>query len=610
MGDRYLNGARSLPRPNSTVNFNTPLLAPQGSRVSDGTNYLTMSGVAERIAASGGERSLSASVESMSSISRSSISSRRPFHYPIDKHYIGRPVYEEQEINASATYSRYRYYQRLTGTNPAEVEAFRIPDHIIPYHFFIPHLPFTKTDSDGKQSSLLTIFALWNMLMGSSLLCLPWSLQRAGLVSGSILMGIMIFVCFYTADLMIKIPLLARIKCDEFSDACYQLLGRWAQVVTVASSFITLIGTLLVYWILMSNFLFHTVSYIYEYSRHNSTISISTQGMDDIVCISPAALVNASDISITSISHLNIDENDSILPEEMFYKLWDVGSTVPVALAFLLVPIIMIKSPAIFMKFNAIGTLSVIYLLSFAIYKSWKWGVINMDIVNVESVNFIPLFSKDFPIQTGILSQALFIHNCVLTVLRLQRNPENNSRDLGIAYILVGFTYFAIATLIYLAFPMFKDCIQDNFLDNFQSDDILAFLARIFLFFQILCLFPLFVYMLRTQIRLLIFPQSLEFKPCHFLAFNTVLVVCCMVFAMYFPKIGAVIRFSGSFAGLVLIFTLPPITYIKAWQLTMESNDLQGRSYPFWKFPFFKLALHILIIILGILNFVGQFLVE
>jgi len=39
-----------------------------------------------------------------------------------------------------------------------------------------------------------------------------------------------------------------------------------------------------------------------------------------------------------------------------------------------------------------------------------------------------------------------------------------------------------------------------NFLNNFQSSDIMAFIARIFLFFQMTTVFPLLIFIFRIQV--------------------------------------------------------------------------------------------------------------
>jgi len=49
----------------------------------------------------------------------------------------------------------------------------------------------------------------------------------------------------------------------EFSDVCNFYLGRWGDYTSVLFSLLTLLGAAIVYWVLMSNFLFHTVKFVY-----------------------------------------------------------------------------------------------------------------------------------------------------------------------------------------------------------------------------------------------------------------------------------------------------------------------------------------------------------
>jgi len=49
----------------------------------------------------------------------------------------------------------------------------------------------------------------------------------------------------------------------DFSHVCRYYLGRWAEILSMIFSLIALIGGAIVYWVLMSNFLFHTVTFIH-----------------------------------------------------------------------------------------------------------------------------------------------------------------------------------------------------------------------------------------------------------------------------------------------------------------------------------------------------------
>ena len=57
-----------------------------------------------------------------------------------------------------------------------------------------------------------------------------------------------------------------------------------------------------------------------------------------------------------------------------FYKIWTQTESVPFFLLLILGPLINIKSPTFFTKFNALGTISVAYILVFVTYKASRWG--------------------------------------------------------------------------------------------------------------------------------------------------------------------------------------------------------------------------------------------
>merc|ERR1719300_1997854 len=74
-----------------------------------------------------------------------------------------------------------------------------------------------------------------------------------------------------------------------------------------------------------------------------------------------------------------------------------------------------------------------------------------------------------------------------------------------LAYILVTGTYMLIGAAFYVSFPLPKSCIEDNLLNNFHKTDILTVAAKIFLFFQMITVFPLIMYLLRVSVLYPIF---------------------------------------------------------------------------------------------------------
>ena len=65
------------------------------------------------------------------------------------------------------------------------------------------------------------------------------------------------------------------------------------------------------------------------------------------------------------------------------------------------------------------------------------------------------------------------------------RNQENNARDLGIAYFLVFITYTILGLVFYLAYPGWKGCITDMFIE-------VSFLLIIYFLFCMILLFSEF----------------------------------------------------------------------------------------------------------------------
>ncbi|ETN71492.1 hypothetical protein NECAME_19308, partial [Necator americanus] len=106
------------------------------------------------------------------------------------------------------------------------------------------------------------------------------------------------------------------------------------------------------------------------------------------------------------------------------------------------------------------GTISVMYLLIFNGVRLQKCGI-SWDFTNSSSPHYVEKFSWNFPALTGMLTMSYFIHNAIITILRSQRNPENNTRDLSFGYALVAFSYIFVGFTFYSAYPLERTCIPD-----------------------------------------------------------------------------------------------------------------------------------------------------
>ncbi|RDD42284.1 Sodium-coupled neutral amino acid transporter 9-like protein [Trichoplax sp. H2] len=437
------------------------------------------------------------------------------------------------------------------------------------------------------QSSFITIFSIWNITMGTSLLSTPWALSKSGLLAGIISIVGMNALMLFTCCLIVRSVNHCEEprKVNDFSDVCREFLGQWGSRISILFSIVTLFCVSIVIWILLSNFLYSTVFYIYEMQQpRNTTVIKAIQGGNNYTYTYKGLLCpSLSNYSLT-------DQASTSEQDRLFHRIWNKTATVPLFAILIILPISCFRSPTFFTKFNSLGTVVSIYMLAFVIWKSIGWGIH----WNVPGTS---LAEAGFPSVTGMMSLAFFTHNGVLSVLRCQKHPENNVRDLTIAYVCSCITYVTIGLTFYLCFPLPKDkCIESIFLDNFPADDILSFLGRFGLMLQIITIFPLLLYIMRAQVMLVIFGA---FYPSfrHIFIWNCFVTAVCVLFAVFFPEVGTIMRYSGAFGSLFYCFTLPcVVTYY-----IMKKEDRL-----FWPMTTFLG----LIMVLGLSNFISQIFIE
>jgi sodium-coupled neutral amino acid transporter 9 len=87
-----------------------------------------------------------------------------------------------------------QYYRTIVNKGNFGNNFLETPTHILdPNLFYIAHL-FPRTGSthsvdqmikdSPKAPSWMTIISIWNTMIGSTLVSLPWSVRRAGIVPG------------------------------------------------------------------------------------------------------------------------------------------------------------------------------------------------------------------------------------------------------------------------------------------------------------------------------------------------------------------------------------------------------------------------------------------
>ncbi|XP_037548373.1 sodium-coupled neutral amino acid transporter 9 [Nematolebias whitei] len=525
---------------------------------------------------------------------------KRPFHVE-PRNIVEDDPQERISARAAILNSRLHYYSRLTGSSDRLLSP---PNHVIPspeelYIYSPLGTAFKVSDSSqgSKNPSIITIFAIWNTMMGTSILSIPWGIKQAGFTLGILILIIIGLLMLYSCYIVIKSPKTITTEDTsnwEFPDVCRFYFGKSGQWSSLIFSMVSLVGAMVVYWVLMSNFLYNTGQGIYNFA-HNINTSDSvygTNGTEKVICPYPKTNPESNDTS----SLLFLDKMGNFSDADSFDLYWSKTNTVPLYLIVLLLPLLCFRSASFFARFTFFGTISVIYLIVLVTIKAAHLGF-HLEFHWLDTSQFyVPEFRQFFPQLTGILTLAFFIHNCIITLMKSNKCQENNVRDLSVAYVLVGLTYLYVGVLIFATFPsppLSKECIEPNFLDNFPCSDVLVFVARFLLLFQMITVYPLLGYLVRVQVMGQLFGNHYP-SFFHILTLNIIIVGAGVVMAKFYPNIGSIIRYSGAICGLALVFLFPALVH-------MISLKQQGKLS--WPSAFFDSFL----ILLGMANVVAQF---
>eukprot|EP00095_Tigriopus_kingsejongensis_P005831 maker-scaffold425_size175135-snap-gene-0.50 protein:Tk05831 transcript:maker-scaffold425_size175135-snap-gene-0.50-mRNA-1 annotation:"amino acid permease -like isoform 1" len=496
--------------------------------------------------------------------------------------------------------------------------------HVLPSSLFEIHIPLTAQADDetepertrwtnsGWFQSLITIGAIWNTMIGTSLLAMPWAMEQSGIIAGPLVAILVAMVACYSATRILIVNNGGgerRQPSPEFAQLCGQMLGGAYEPIVGLCSLGAVAGAAIVYWVLMSNFLYHSVVVLFD------VFSGSTHGGPDqhgLICaINPensssnALSIYGNDSTTYPIVPLppNVGPLPPIVPfndVNMFDKIWN-HKTVPLFLAIPILPLINLVNPETLQKFNCIGTVNIFFLVGVVIYFASTWGI-NIDLSNPSSAMYVPLGLGTVYCLSGTLSLGMFIHNAIITITsRRGARPENNVRDTKIAFLLVLLSYVTIGLVYYISFPLPKNCIADNFLNNFHALNPIMAVSRGLLLLQLVTVFPIIMLILRNQMVALLplsYHQQGSSNRLKVLEFfiNVSFCILFIFIAIAYPNIGTIIRYSGAACGAIMMFICPMLCYM------MFRKEEEGSVVGF------KIVIEATIIALGVLNLVAQFL--
>ncbi|EQC40631.1 hypothetical protein SDRG_01713 [Saprolegnia diclina VS20] len=406
-------------------------------------------------------------------------------------------------------YTKMNYFRRLQQdwvrvsppTKPSPTHGMYPPPHVLPAAVFARgdakegFQTVHEAPPHRYQSGWSTVFSIWNTMIGSTLVALPYGFSCSGIILGIGIVLLMGVICCHACNLVVTYGK----DFSDFGDLTQYHFGRRVQLFAMTVSLLVLVGACIAYHVLMKQCAYAVFSALLHWSGRSDLAAHWTP--------SAAALLVLLLFPVTNLKHFS-------------------------TLVFL----------------NSLGIPFVLFTIVFIVYQG-------VDTVVTGRLDDDIVFGgkSTFGILGGIVTLSFFIHNAIQPIVR-HCDPSQRQRHVTTAYTLVGLSYTAVGALGYIGFP--HGHIHQNFLDAFPITDVFAFSARASLLLQLATVYPLVLLIVRTQLFHLVFHTAWP-GLLPVVGLNVIVMTVTTLFAIYYPNFGDVLRFTGAIGGFVLIFGVP-----------------------------------------------------
>ena len=395
----------------------------------------------------------------------------------------------------------------------------------------IENLKDSQQPIQKKLHSYQTVFSVWNTMIGSSILSIPYNVYCAGIIP-TIIIGLLYgFICFLTCSVVVKLGG----KEEDFAKIVYNYFyygfgpksAKVGKIIQITFNLLMNTGATFIYFLIINQNLFPCICFFLK------------------------------------LFNIDIDGQD-LTPHFDKFSLFYCALVVCV----IVFPLTILKEMQCITKFNSAGIYFVSALLIFVIYQ----GIATLatdnfhfeykeNIEGSEDRNLF-LFGENIGLLVGTLSIGLFSHSVMLPIMNNNRNQENNQRDLFLGYVLVTLTYIIIGIMGYIGFSgsEFSTKFEKNWFMFFKSDNIFILILRILNVIQLISIFPLLFSVVRKQLFSTFF-ESYSTKTVPIVIFSFILLsLCVLILYLFYDLLAELISFIGAGAALILVYTISPLT--------------------------------------------------
>lgn len=387
-----------------------------------------------------------------------------------------------------------------------------------------------QDEEPRKVNSFSTILSIWNTMIGSSTVSLPYNVYNSGIIPAIFLSAIYGLICFYTCkvyiDLGSKHPDFAITIEKYFKKVLGDKVAKIGKFIQILFCILITLGGLLIYFLIINQNLYPI-----------SCLILNKMGLD--------------------IDGLNIE------PAFNRFSIFYLG----IILCIALFPLTIKKDIGFLVKFSSYG----IYFISLLII-----FVIGNGIASLINTSFscdyiknkpnsekrhLKLFGENPALFAGTLSLGYFCHTAVLPILKSNKNQEHNTRDLFLGYCFVCLTFSLSGILGYIGFSgkEFDIDFKDNWFRFFDYDNYYILFFRLLNVIQLISVFPILVYVVRLQIFNSVYDNDYPSKKLVTIYGCSIMVICLLVLYFCYNFLGDLLGIIGATTSFFLIYTFPPV---------------------------------------------------
>lgn len=447
-------------------------------------------------------------------------------------------------------------------------------------------LPAMRGDGSQKAGSIGMIFSLWNTMMGSTLLVMPYTFWEAGWllalllsISGALIAQFSCSLILHYAQGMMADP------SAEFADLARLHFGEAGRFIAFFSGNFVVLGAAVAMHGYMANVLAHLIAYPPAHGGFCTAAAANAIG--SVVTYVNSAVELPPPPSSQQPDLLQVLAGSAPPPPHgprpssgvspCLKPLLDIWPAIhphvppPVLVCAVLIitlPLSNLPSIRLLARLNSVGVLCFMIILGFA-YTSAAVAGVSMPTAFERTNMFKPASAG---IVFGIFSLSFFIHNAVMTIMRGAARPRNNSRDLSIAYFLTWLCYASVGAscnicpplqnLTALGSPEAKNGILS--IEQPAKMAPLLIIARLAVLVQSMSVYPVLLFIIRSQVSSAFIWKRPYPGALPTLVMSTVMAAVTTAFTCLGVDIATVLKFAGAGGGLVCIYGLPALIHFFA----------------------------------------------